>query len=385
MGDDRAPFERLPFEGFGAQGAAGDPKPQIFNQEFGAQGRHRRPESPNGQPGTYDILTVMTKRVDTVSNGVNSPAGETGQENASSAASVTSGSGLAPSAGMSAETLESILQKAGRLSPLEALRYLTPLISVLGELHAAKQAHGALALDLVRVTKGPDSALRLQLIKARKSPAITRDTGPKTAVAGKMVLYSSPEQIQGSTPTEFDDMYAVGHLAYALLVGEPYWADEADRLGFMAFCKAILAGLPEAPSVRAMRRKNIRLPQDFDAWFVLITDRKHADHFSDITDAGIALTSVLSNPDIRELSRSVQFKFHPGILDMPASPPSEPVEPENLRFTAAFTIVASVCVALAIVLLLHWSNAHEPAKNAAPRQTTPNASTALDPGASSPR
>lgn len=327
----------------------------------------------------------MTKRVDTVSKGVDKPAAPTGQDSASSAAPADAGSGIAPFTGMAPETLESLLQKAGRLSPLEALRYLTPLISVLGELHGAQQAHGALALDLVRVTKGADEALRLQLLKPRKSPPISRDTGPKTAVAGKMVLYSSPEQIQGSTPNEFDDMYAVGHMAYTLLVGEPYWADEADRLGFMAFCKTILAGLPEAPSVRAMRRKNIRLPHDFDAWFVLITDRKHSDHFPDITDAGIALTSVMSNPNIRELSRSVQFKFHPGILDMPTAPQAPPAEPENLRFTAAFTIVASVCVALVIVLLLRWNNANEPSRNTAPRQTTRTTSTTSESGASSPR
>jgi len=332
-----------------------------------------------------DNFTVMTKQMDTVSNGVDKLAGPTGLKSANSPGQSATGTTTAALAAMSAETLESILQKTGRLAPLEALRYLTPLISVLGELHAAKQAHGALGLDVVRVTKGADEALRLQVLKARPAPLVTRDTGPKTAVAGKMLLYSSAEQIQGATPTEFDDMYAVGHMAYTLLVGEPYWADESDRLGFMAFCKTILAGLPEAPSVRAIRRKNIRLPHDFDAWFVLITDRKHADRFADITDAGIALTSVLSNPDIRELSRSVQFKFHPGILDQPATPPPPPVEPENLRFTAAFTIVASVCLALAVILLLRWSNAHEPSRNAAPRQTTPTTSTASESSASNPR
>jgi serine/threonine-protein kinase len=279
------------------------------------------------------------------------------------------------------ETVDGIVQKSGRLSPLEALRYLTPLISVLGSLHATKQAHGALSLDVLRVTQGDDGALRLQLLKGRKTQPMVRDANPKTAVAGRMVLYSSPEQIQGATPSEFDDMYAVGLLAYTLLVGEPYWAEEVDRLGFMALCKTILNGLPEAPSVRATRRKAVRLPQDFDAWFVLVTDRKHPDRFQDITDAGIALTSVLSNPDVRELSRSVQFKFNPNILDMPAPAPETPApevlapaEPENLRFTALFTVVASVSVALAIVLLLRWSNAHE----SATRQPSPAPSAAIE-------
>ena len=307
----------------------------------------------------------MAKRVDIVSSGVDRPA----------------------------EPVEAILQKAGRLAPLDALRYLTPLISVLGSLHANHQAHGNLSLDVMRVTTGSDGALRLQLLKGRKSQPTIRDVNPKAALSGRMIVYSSPEQIQGATPSEFDDMYAVGLLAYTLLVGEPYWADEADRLGFMAFCKTILGGFPEAPSKRAMRRQSVRLPGDFDAWFVLVTDRKHPDRFADITDAGIALTSVLSHPDIRELSKSVQFKFNPNILDMPAVPPAPPPETapvpeiapapesENLRFTALFTIVASVSVALAIVLLLRWSNAHEPSAGTPPPQPLAPAATTSSPTA----
>lgn len=310
----------------------------------------------------------MAKRVDTVSSGVDRSVTK-GQKAAGSATDTKGGahfdsaSGMAASAlaGVAGETLDSILEKAGHLSPLDALRYLTPLMSVLGTLHANRQAHGNLSLDLLRVTQDEDGALRLQILKTRKSLPTMRDANPKASLSGRMILYSSPEQIQGATPSEFDDMYAVGFIAYTLLVGEPYWADEVDRLGFMAFCKTIMGGLPEAPSVRAMRRKAIRLPQDFDAWFVLITDRKHSDRFPDITDASIALTSVLSNPDIRELSRSVQFNFNPNILDMPAVPPPAPThETENLRFTALLTIVASLFIALAFVLLLRWSNAHEP-------------------------
>ncbi len=315
-------------------------------------------------------LNAKTKRVDTVSSGVDRPTTTDRQAAARSGETklganlVTASSdsvGTRTGAANVGDTVDNILQKAGRLTPLEALRYLTPLTSVLGSLHAAKQAHGALSLDVMRVAKGEDGALRLQLLKGRKPQPTMRDANPKAAVAGRMALYSSPGQIQGATPSEFDDMYAVGLLAYTLLVGEPYWAEEVDRLAFIALCKTILNGPPEAPSVRAMRRKSVRLPQDFDAWFVLVTDRKHAEHFQDITDAGIALTSVLSNPDIRELSRSVQFKFNPNMLDLPEVPaPSPAAEPENLRFTALFAIIASVSVALAIVLLLRWSNAHEP-------------------------
>jgi len=319
-------------------------------------------------------MNEKTKRVDTVSSGVDRPATTDRQTVAAASGEAKTGTNLGSWSNTTADrssgaanvgdTVDNILQKAGRLAPLEALRYLTPLTSVLGSLHAAKQAHGALSLDVMRVTKGDDGALRLQLLKGRQPQPTLRDANPKAALAGRMVLYSSPGQIQGATPSEFDDMYAVGLLAYTLLVGEPYWAEEVDRLAFMALCKTILNGPPEAPSVRASRRKSVRLPQDFDAWFVLVTDRKHPDHFQDITDAGIALTSVLSNPDIRELSRSVQFKFNPNILDLPAvadpSPSSLPDgEPENLRFTALFAIIASVSVALAIVMLLRWSNAHE--------------------------
>lgn len=258
------------------------------------------------------------------------------------------------------ETLETIVTKAGRLSPAEALRYLKPLVSILGDLHATHQAHGSLTPELVRVFKGNDGTLRLQILKSRISATPGPDANPKASLTGSMVLYSSPAQIQGSSPADTDDMYSIAHIAYMTLVGEPYWAEEVDKLGFMTFCKAIMGGLPEAPSVRAMRRKRIRLPQDFDAWFVLSTDRQHPDRFPDITDSGLALTSVLSNPDLRELSRSVQFKFNPNILDMPAQPlEAPPPAPENLRLTAIFTIIVSLAFSIAIVLVLRWSIAKE--------------------------
>ncbi len=326
--------------------------------------------------------------VGTVSSGVDKSAQQTGNEAVASTGDTSNApsrvssapAGIGKPTGAPGETVATILQRAGRLAPLDALRYLTPLISVLGALHGSKQAHGNLALELLRVTKGEDGALRLQILKGRKTPVPAADASPKAALAGRMVAYSSPEQIQGATASEHDDMYAVGHLAYTLLVGEPYWADEMDRLAVMALCKTILGGAPEAPSVRAMRRKNVRLPQDFDAWFVLITDRKHSDRFADITDAGIALTSVLSNPDLRELSRSVQFKFNfnPNVLDMPAQPftppPAPPPEPENLRLTAVFTIVASVCVAIALISFLRWTHHQESVgTNPTAQRTAPSA------------
>lgn len=307
-------------------------------------------------------FTRSTSWVGAVSNGVD--RGKSKKEPASGGADTDT-------------DLETVLRNAGRLSPRDALRYLTPLISVLEGLHTSGRSHGSLSLDLLRVTKGDDGAPRLRLLKGRTRKLTLQDASPKAALAGRMLLYSSPEQIQGAEACEFDDMYALGHMAYTLLVGEPYWIEEVDRLGFMALCNAIIGGVPEAPSVRAMRRKSIRLPHDFDAWFVLITTRKHPDHFRDITDAGIALTSVLSNPDIRELSRSVQFKFNPNILESPSS--AVPAPPENLRFTAVFTIVASISLAIAIVMLLRWTNAQESPKRDPSLQSTDGAPATSNP------
>ena len=74
-------------------------------------------------------------------------------------------------------------------------------------------------------------------------------------------IYMAPEQIRGEgTIGPRADVYALGHIAYTLLVGEAYWREEARRAGSMfAFFSRVVEGLPEAPSVRAARTRGVAL------------------------------------------------------------------------------------------------------------------------------
>src|SRR5262249_49118673 len=66
------------------------------------------------------------------------------------------------------------------------------------------------------------------------------------------------------------DLYALAHIAYALLVGRAYWMDEQETLPMYAFMNKMITGLDEPPSVRA-KRSGVELPAAFDAWFTRAT------------------------------------------------------------------------------------------------------------------
>ncbi len=80
----------------------------------------------------------------------------------------------------------------------------------------------------------------------------------------------SREQITGEAHLigPASDLYAVAQIAYSMLVGAPYFEDEASSAGgnVLTLLLAVGQGPTEPASVRAARR-GVTLPASFDAWF----------------------------------------------------------------------------------------------------------------------
>jgi serine/threonine-protein kinase len=78
----------------------------------------------------------------------------------------------------------------------------------------------------------------------------------------------SPEQIKGEGRIGTKaDLHALGHVAFTMLVGVPYWAPERREVGgLIPFLMRVLRGNPEPASARAARL-GAALPATFDAWF----------------------------------------------------------------------------------------------------------------------
>jgi eukaryotic-like serine/threonine-protein kinase len=86
-------------------------------------------------------------------------------------------------------------------------------------------------------------------------------------------------------------------VAYALLAGEPYWAEErfSDRPMFELF-GMLVEGPKEPPCKRALRRRGAIIPPAFDAWFAKATARRPEDRFPRASEGVTALADALRVP-----------------------------------------------------------------------------------------
>ncbi len=167
------------------------------------------------------------------------------------------------------EDLRSILKKRGALPVSETVELLSQAARALDKTHAAGIVHRDLKPDNLFVTIRDDGTPRLKVLDFGIAKVVA-DGGhsiQQTAMIGTP-LYMSPEQILGEgTIGPRADVYAMGHIAFTLLTGKPYWADEQKASpALYVFLGNVASGAVEPPTVRAARR-GVALPHMFDAWF----------------------------------------------------------------------------------------------------------------------
>jgi serine/threonine-protein kinase len=104
----------------------------------------------------------------------------------------------------------------------------------------------------------------------------------------------APEQFRSEgRVSPATDIYALGMLAYTLLVGVHYWSDEHERCeNPFAFASVAVHGPKEPPSLRSAR-EDVELPPEFDTWFARATSRWPQDRFASATSAIVALAESL--------------------------------------------------------------------------------------------
>jgi serine/threonine-protein kinase len=111
-------------------------------------------------------------------------------------------------------------------------------------------------------------------------------------------LYMSPEQYDGDPHIDHrTDLYSLGHIAFTLLVGHPYWEPESQALAKLV--QRIMGGASE-PATERGRRWNAHLPAEFDGWFAKATAR---DPFARFDSAG-EMVGELANTLGVDLPRS---------------------------------------------------------------------------------
>jgi serine/threonine protein kinase len=168
------------------------------------------------------------------------------------------------------EGLDELLLRRPVLTQAETLSFLSQIADALSKIHAAHIVHRDLKPENVFLAAQNDGSPCLKLLDFGVAKVVVDDRGKaaNTRVLGTPA-YMAPEQVRGDGSIgPAADLYSLAHLAYALLVGEPYWEHEATSYqSVMPLFMKILAGAEEPGSVRAKRRKGIELPVGFDGWF----------------------------------------------------------------------------------------------------------------------
>lgn len=212
------------------------------------------------------------------------------------------------------EELGALVRKQKALPPGDVVIYLQQVARALDKTHAAGIIHRDLKPENMFVTRRDDDSPCVKILDFGIAKVVEQSQKARTTQALGTPLYMSPEQIRGDR--EIDpraDLYALGHIAYALLTGEPYWAEEANlHEAIFPFLSTVLGGVVESPSQRAQRRRGAALPPAFDAWFRKATAPRAEHRFDRASTAVAALATVLgvstskrpaSSPDVHEAPR----------------------------------------------------------------------------------
>lgn len=170
------------------------------------------------------------------------------------------------------EELGQRLKRVGRLDPDEMLNYLHYVALALDKTHQASIIHRDLKPANVFLAEREEGGVRVKVLDfgIAKIVAEGATTGGTTQSLGTP-LYMAPEQFNPrSKLTNAVDIYALGMMAYTLLVGVPYWFEEARGGNVYAVVALAIHGIAEPPSVRAAAQ-GVRLLPTFDAWFARAT------------------------------------------------------------------------------------------------------------------
>ncbi|HRI72234.1 MAG TPA: protein kinase [Polyangium sp.] len=235
--------------------------------------------------------------------------------------------GIEPSTGMPfltmdllrGETLARELERRVVLPAVDVKRYLQQISFALTKTHAAGIVHRDLKPENLFVTTRDDGSPCLKILDFGIAKVVAGTNQAKATRVGTP-LYMAPEQLEGrGTVGPQTDVHALAHIAYELLVGEAYWEEESrSQEGLVPFFQTLAAGPVELPSVRALRRRSLKLPANFDPWFLRAVARKPQDRFASTNEFVQAFDRVCDN---RKNFGEITIAAGPLVQALQAPPP----------------------------------------------------------------
>jgi serine/threonine protein kinase len=226
------------------------------------------------------------------------------------------------------EELGQRLARAGRLPPNEAVAYLQQTALALDKTHRACIVHRDLKPENLFLTDREDGRPRIKVLDFGLAKVLADSVA---TTVGKLTvgtpLYMAPEQFNPNAQISgAADIYALGMMAYTLVVGTAYWEEEAQRAdNLIAFAMLAVKGPNELATVRAARR-GVRLPAAFDTWFGQVTALDPTRRFRTATAAvsslAEALGLVVTHPSVppEQVETTASWPAVAPVLRLPPAP-----------------------------------------------------------------
>ena len=195
------------------------------------------------------------------------------------------------------EELGKLLLRRGRLSPAEVVTYLHQAALALDKTHSAQIVHRDLKPENLFLTQREDGLPRVKILDFGIAKVVADSgTNVNTTRSIGTPLYMAPEQFRpGHKVSPAADLYALSMMAYTLLVGRTYWAEEAEGGNVFAFAAVAMRG-PEEPATARAHRAGVPLPPGFDAWFARAAAFQPEARYPSATATVTALAEALGVP-----------------------------------------------------------------------------------------
>jgi len=253
------------------------------------------------------------------------------------------------------EELSKRLKRVGRFEPHEVVTYLHQTAMALDKTHQASIVHRDLKPGNLFLTERDDGSPRIKVLDFGIAKLVAENTtqGGMTQSLGTP-LYMAPEQFKsGHRVSPASDIYSLAMVAYHLLVGKAYWAQDASDNVYMLIASAV-QGPQESARARA-HRLGVLLPPAFDSWFFKAAAVKPSDRYPTAGEAVFALAEALGvePPNRRrtvypDQQRSQHYSLSeiapssyaaPSVASLPPpvapmTPPGMPITPPGMPMTA---------------------------------------------------
>ena len=189
------------------------------------------------------------------------------------------------------EDLEQRLARLGPRPAAEVVAHLGQVALALARMRAERVVHRDLKPSNLFLHERRGEPSRIKVLDLGIAKELTDTGGLSTGIAGTPV-YMAPEQISGSAVSAATDLYALGLIAFTLLVGSPYWAKANDEEPIALAVK--MKDGPRLPASTRARGLGAALPESFDAWFERATARRPERRFASAIAAVRALAEALA-------------------------------------------------------------------------------------------